>query len=159
MCRDPQQQFSQENGDPDTPSLKRPRSNATEPISPPEGTATNCSITSTVSEVELRPKKGCRPRMKAFDCIVHGRIELHHTLVKIIDTPQYQRLRRCKQLGHASLVFQNATHSRFEHSLGVAFKAGKLCKRIMEHQPDLNVTAKDKLCVEIAALVHDLGHG
>jgi HD superfamily phosphohydrolase len=90
---------------------------------------------------------------------VHGKIELHPTLLKIIDTPQFQRLRRCKQLGHAGYVFQNATHSRFEHSIGVAYKAGKLVKRFMEKQPGLNVTTKDKLCVEIAALVHDLGHG
>ena len=43
--------------------------------------------------------------------------------------------------------------------MGVAYKAGKVVRRIQEKQPGLNVTAKDKLCVEIAALVHDLGHG
>ena len=100
-----------------------------------------------------------RSHLTAHGPQVHGQIDLHPTLWKIIDTPQYQRLRRCKQLGHASLVFQNATHSRFEHSVGVAYKAGKVVRRIQEKQPGLNVTAKDKLCVEIAALVHDLGHG
>ena len=100
-----------------------------------------------------------RPRDKAFNCTVHGHVELHPTLWKIIDTPEYQRLRRCKQLGHASLVFQNATHTRFEHSLGVAYKAGRVVRRIQERFPPLKVTNKDKLCVEIAALVHDLGHG
>jgi len=72
---------------------------------------------------------------------------------------QYQRLRRCKQLGHAQYVFPSATHTRFEHSLGVQHKAGKLVKRFMDNQPGLNLTAKDKLCVEIAATMHDCGHG
>lgn len=72
---------------------------------------------------------------------------------------QFQRLRRCKQLGHASLRFPGAQHTRFEHSLGVAYKAGIVVNRIQENQPLLNVDDKDKLCVEIAALVHDIGHG
>ena len=71
---------------------------------------------------------------------------------------QYQRLRRCKQLGHASLVFQNATHSRFEHSVGVAYKAGKVVRRIQEKHPGLNVTDKDRLCVEIAGKFGTLEH-
>jgi HD superfamily phosphohydrolase len=76
-----------------------------------------------------------------------------------VSVGQYQRLRRCKQLGHACLRFPNATHTRFEHSIGVAYKAGKVVRRLQEKQPLLDITERDKLCVEIAALVHDLGHG
>ena len=151
--------FSQPDDGEEAPEArKRGRPDNDGPISPPEDANTRCSVASAPPE-DTRKHRRCRPRDKSFKCTVHGQIDLHPTLWKIIDTPQYQRLRRCKQLGHASLVFQNATHSRFEHSVGVAYKAGKVVKRIQEKQPGLNVTAKDKLCVEIAALVHDLGHG
>ena len=160
-CRQPAQ-FSPEEDAVDS-SRKRGRSDAVEPITPPDVNGT-CSVDVSIAsapEQSARTIKQIRTRArdKAFTCTVHGKIELHPTLLKIIDTPQFQRLRRCKQLGHAGYVFQNATHSRFEHSIGVAYKAGKLVKRFMEKQPGLNVTTKDKLCVEIAALVHDLGHG
>jgi HD superfamily phosphohydrolase len=53
----------------------------------------------------------------------------------------------------------NANHTRFEHSLGVAHLAKTLCERIRQAQPALQTTAKDVLCVELAGLFHDLGHG
>uniref|UniRef100_A0A3Q2E1K2 HD domain-containing protein n=1 Tax=Cyprinodon variegatus TaxID=28743 RepID=A0A3Q2E1K2_CYPVA len=90
---------------------------------------------------------------------IHGTIELHPLLVKIIDTPQFQRLRNIKQLGAVSYVYPGATHSRFEHSIGVAYLAGEILKSIREKQQDLGITDWDVLCVQIAALCHDLGHG
>ena len=42
--------------------------------------------------------------LKVFNDPIHGHIELHPLLVKIIDTPQFQRLRHIKQLGNISLV-------------------------------------------------------
>ncbi|KAL0151853.1 hypothetical protein M9458_052854, partial [Cirrhinus mrigala] len=53
-----------------------------------------------------------------FNDPIHGHMELHPLLVKIIDTPQIQRLRRIKQLGGTYLVYPGASHNRFEHSLG-----------------------------------------
>ncbi|XP_051560078.1 uncharacterized protein LOC127444633 [Myxocyprinus asiaticus] len=96
---------------------------------------------------------------KIFNDPIHGHIELHPLLVKIIDTPQFQRLRQIKQLGTKYLVFPGATHTRFEHSLGVAYLAGCLVKSLQEKQPELNITNRDSLCVQTAALCHDLGHG
>uniref|UniRef100_A0A3Q2CP31 HD domain-containing protein n=1 Tax=Cyprinodon variegatus TaxID=28743 RepID=A0A3Q2CP31_CYPVA len=90
---------------------------------------------------------------------IHGTIELHPLLVKIIDTPQFQRLRNIKQLGAVSYVYPGATHSRFEHSIGVAYLAGEILKSIKEKQQDLGITDWDVLCVQFAALCHDLGHG
>ncbi|KAL0151865.1 hypothetical protein M9458_052866, partial [Cirrhinus mrigala] len=69
-----------------------------------------------------------------FNDPIHGQIELHPLLVKIIDTPQFQRLRHIKQLGGAYLVYPGATHTRFEHSIGAAYLAGRLAKVLQEKQ-------------------------
>lgn len=56
--------------------------------------------------------------LQVFNDPVHGHIEMHPLLVRIIDTPQFQRLRYIKQLGGTYFVFPGASHNRFEHSLG-----------------------------------------
>ncbi|XP_049437953.1 deoxynucleoside triphosphate triphosphohydrolase SAMHD1-like isoform X2 [Epinephelus fuscoguttatus] len=96
---------------------------------------------------------------KVFNDPIHGHMELHPLLVKIIDTPQFQRLRNIKQLGGAYFVYPGASHNRFEHSIGVGHLAGELVKALSARQPELLITARDILCVQIAGLCHDLGHG
>ena len=56
--------------------------------------------------------------VQVFNDPIHGHIELHPLMVKIIDTPQFQRLRYIKQLGGSYWVFPGAAHNRFEHSIG-----------------------------------------
>ncbi|XP_071968325.1 deoxynucleoside triphosphate triphosphohydrolase SAMHD1 [Engystomops pustulosus] len=99
------------------------------------------------------------PDMKVFNDPIHGHIELHPLLVHIIDTPQFQRLRYIKQLGGTYFVFPGASHNRFEHSIGVCHLAGCLVRTLHERQPDLQINERDILCVQIAGLCHDLGHG
>lgn len=77
---------------------------------------------------------------------------------EVVRTPQFQRLRRVKQLGFSDLVYPGATHSRLAHSLGVFDTARKLVGVINKIQG----TASDsrRACTAIAAaLVHDVGHG
>ncbi len=86
---------------------------------------------------------------------VHGEIPLSRLEQRLIDTPSFQRLRNLKQLGLASLVYPNATHTRFAHSLGVF--------RLMSRIFDLLVTQgrftdDDRRKMRIAALLHDIGH-
>ncbi|KAK2909494.1 hypothetical protein Q8A67_005331 [Cirrhinus molitorella] len=100
-----------------------------------------------------------KEKMKIFNDPIHGHMEMNPLLVKIIDTPQFQRLRRIKQLGGTYLVYPGASHNRFEHSLGVAYLAGRLVKVLHSNQPELKITKQDFLCVQIAGLCHDLGHG
>ncbi|XP_023368031.1 deoxynucleoside triphosphate triphosphohydrolase SAMHD1 [Otolemur garnettii] len=97
--------------------------------------------------------------MKVINDPIHGHIELHPLLIRIIDTPQFQRLRYIKQLGGGYYVFPGASHNRFEHSLGVGYLAGCLVRALYEKQPELQITERDILCVQIAGLCHDLGHG
>ncbi|XP_036961527.1 deoxynucleoside triphosphate triphosphohydrolase SAMHD1-like isoform X2 [Acanthopagrus latus] len=96
---------------------------------------------------------------KVFNDPIHGHLELHPLLIKIIDTKQFQRLRFIKQLGGAYFVYPGASHNRFEHSIGVAHLAGELARALKTRQPELEITDEDILCVQIAGLCHDLGHG
>uniref|UniRef100_A0A7N6AY99 Deoxynucleoside triphosphate triphosphohydrolase SAMHD1 n=1 Tax=Anabas testudineus TaxID=64144 RepID=A0A7N6AY99_ANATE len=96
---------------------------------------------------------------KVFNDPIHGHVELHPLLIKIIDTPQFQRLRYIKQLGGIYFVFPGASHNRFEHSIGVGHLAGQLLQALNERQPELLISSRDILCVQIAGLCHDLGHG
>ncbi|XP_056279077.1 deoxynucleoside triphosphate triphosphohydrolase SAMHD1 isoform X2 [Pseudoliparis swirei] len=96
---------------------------------------------------------------KVFNDPVHGHVELPPLLLFFIDTPQFQRLRRIKQLGAVYFVFPGASHNRFEHCIGVAHLAGLLVQALNQRQPDLLISRRDALCVQIAGLCHDLGHG
>ena len=77
----------------------------------------------------------------------------------VMDTPQFQRLRGLKQLGTSEYAYMNCNHNRFEHSVGVAYLAQRMCQRLKTNQSSLGITDKDVLCVKIAGLLHDLGHG
>jgi deoxynucleoside triphosphate triphosphohydrolase SAMHD1 len=96
---------------------------------------------------------------KIFNDPIHHSIQLDDLTVKIMDTPQFQRLGKLKQLGTCSYVFRGATHTRFEHSIGVSYLAEKFAKHLQDSQPELGITKSDILCVNIAGLCHDLGHG
>jgi putative nucleotidyltransferase with HDIG domain len=96
---------------------------------------------------------------------VHGSIAFdwkrERFLIELIDTPEFQRLRRIKQLGAAQLVFPGAEHSRFCHSLGVAFLAKRVFDRLRE---DPNLPSgldfdETRRVVLAAGLLHDIGHG
>jgi hypothetical protein len=80
---------------------------------------------------------------------VHSSIDLCPVAVAFIDTPQFQRLRNLKQLGATEFVYINCNHTRFEHSLGVYWLAGRMVRRIHERQPTLGCTKKDILCVSL----------
>lgn len=83
---------------------------------------------------------------------VYGDISLNNFEVRIMDMPQFQRLRRIKQLGLISLIYPGATHTRFEHCVGTMNLASKL-----SHELDL---AQDEIeLVKVSALLHDIGHG
>src|SRR5437016_9777268 len=75
-------------------------------------------------------------------------------LIRLIDTPEFQRLRRIKQLGLGLYTYQGAEHSRFTHSLG----ALHLMTRILD-QLSNRIAPADRAAARAAALLHDIGHG
>ncbi|EJD48053.1 HD-domain/PDEase-like protein [Auricularia subglabra TFB-10046 SS5] len=107
------------------------------------------------SEAFAPTSRDCR----RFKDPIYDYIELSHDLSLFIDTPEFQRLHSVKQLGTSCYVWPSASHNRFEHSLGVAYLAGKMIDSLRSAQPGLGITERDKHCVQLAALCHDLGHG
>ena len=91
--------------------------------------------------------------------VIHGYIKISPLCLKIIDTPEFQRLRNLKQLGLTYLIFPSANHTRFEHSLGVSFLAGEMLKHLNYKQPELEITDREIELIKVAGLCHDLGHG
>jgi HD superfamily phosphohydrolase len=98
---------------------------------------------------------------------VHGFITVTPLMRKIIDTPEFQRLRDLKQLGAVHYVYPSATHTRFEHSLGVSHLAKIMASNLVNQMTYLN-TPKEVVDIEkdriielcsIAGLIHDIGHG
>ena len=89
---------------------------------------------------------------------IHKYMEFEDILLKIIDTPEFQRLRNIKQLGACYYVYPGAKHNRFEHSLGVSHISGLLISKLKLNQPELNITDRQVILVKIAGLVHDIGH-
>ena len=83
---------------------------------------------------------------------VYGDINLSEFEVKVMDMPQFQRLRRIKQLGLISLIYPGATHTRFEHCLGTMNLGSKLAEELELDQDDVEL-------IRISALLHDIGHG
>src|SRR3954447_13821119 len=77
-------------------------------------------------------------------------------LFRLINTPEFQRLRRIRQLGMASLAYPGADHSRYSHSLGVMQTARRILDQLGR---SFYITEEDRTIALCAALLHDLGHG
>lgn len=77
-------------------------------------------------------------------------------LIDLVDSPEFQRLRRIRQLGLALYTYQGAEHSRFTHSLGVMH----LMTRALDWLGrDVAVSDEARCAGRAAALLHDVGHG
>lgn len=102
---------------------------------------------------------------------IHGFIHMSDDELRVVQSPPFQRLRHIRQLALSHLVYPGATHTRFEHSLGVMELAGRVFD-IVTSQRNLHPDVRDQLAKELteekkaewrkilrfAALCHDLGH-
>lgn len=95
---------------------------------------------------------------KIFSDPIHGFITVPKGIIlRLIDHPYVQRLRRIRQLGLGYLVFPAAEHSRFSHAIG----ALELCQRVLKNLIEKDTTISDAEIrgTLIAILLHDVGHG
>jgi HD superfamily phosphohydrolase len=96
---------------------------------------------------------------KVFKDPVHKYIYVQdQTVWDLINTPEFQRLRRIRQLGTSFLTFHGAEHSRFSHSLGVYEITRKIISQFERNQYE-DWPKEERLLCLCAGLLHDLGHG
>ncbi|WP_273725601.1 HD domain-containing protein [Leuconostoc mesenteroides] len=99
------------------------------------------------------------PKEKVLRDPIHNFIHVEDPIIlDLINTPEFQRLRRVKQLGITSSVFHGAEHSRFGHSVGVYELARRITERFEQYYSDV-WDPKERLLTLVAALLHDIGHG
>ncbi|MEB3102396.1 HD domain-containing protein [Ferviditalea candida] len=96
---------------------------------------------------------------KVFKDPVHKYIYVQNeTIWDLINTPEFQRLRRIRQLGTSFHTFHGAEHSRFSHSLGVYEITRKIISQF-ERNEYVDWPKEESLLCLAAALLHDVGHG
>ncbi|MCR4783745.1 MAG: HD domain-containing protein [bacterium] len=102
---------------------------------------------------------GKRFKEKVLRDPLYGNITINHPLIlDLIDSIEFQRLRRIRQLGMCFSVFHGAEHSRFQHSIGAMW----LMQRVLTYWRDnnlLKIKSETMLAACAAALLHDIGHG
>lgn len=107
------------------------------------------------------------PRTYRLRDAVHGLIVFEHdsridqVAWRLINSPEFQRLRRIKQLGVSEFVFPGATHTRFAHCIGVYHIARRLIG-VIDRELKKKGVPPDEYREQVsllAALLHDIGHG
>jgi len=97
--------------------------------------------------------------MKIINDPIHGFIQVRFPRVlRAIEHPVVQRLRRLSQLGLAQMVYPNATHTRFAHALG-AMHLMDVALRTLSEKRTIRLPEKTHEAALLAALLHDIGHG
>lgn len=104
----------------------------------------------------MADKKG-----KIIRDVIHGDIFIDEKYVAVIDTKEFQRLRRIKQLSVANMVFPGAEHTRFAHCIGTFHVMRMIIEHFepLFHKCGLKITEQEKDAALVAALLHDIGHG
>lgn len=95
--------------------------------------------------------------------VIHGFIYIDNPIIiKIIESDEFKELKYKKQLGclcYASNNKQVKNLNRYDHCIGTYYLTNKVITHLKESQPELDITDRQVLCVSVAALTHDIGHG
>ncbi len=97
-------------------------------------------------------------KKKILNDPIYGFITIHHDIIfDCIQLPEFQRLRRIKQLGLTSLVYPGAQHTRFQHVIGAMHLMDLAVKSL--RSKDIEISQEEEIGVLLAILLHDIGHG
>ncbi|MGY1575786.1 HD domain-containing protein [Pediococcus pentosaceus] len=105
------------------------------------------------------------PMEKVFRDPIHDYVYVQdQVILDLINTKEFQRLRRIHQLGTTSFVFHGAEHTRFSHSLGCYEVARRIVESFARNYPSKTPSDglwnnDERLITLCAALLHDIGHG
>lgn len=89
---------------------------------------------------------------------VYGFISIPNEIIfDVIEHPYMQRLRRIMQLGLSHLVYPGAIHTRFHHVLGAMHLMSQAVAVIRRKGNE--ITPEEETAVQLAILLHDIGHG
>jgi uncharacterized protein len=112
------------------------------------------------------PSQQIKDKGKVFRDPVHRLIRIEQQdqfVLDLVNTPEFQRLRRVRQLGVSSLTYHGAEHSRFVHSLGVFNFAQRIMTALQRRYGTDSAVSKllqdHARITKAAALLHDIGHG
>ncbi|MES2799706.1 MAG: HD domain-containing protein [Bacteroidota bacterium] len=106
----------------------------------------------------MRPNLNRNNKKKIINDPVYGFISIPDPLIfDLIEHPYFQRLRRIMQLGMSHLVYPGAIHTRFNHVLGAMHLMG-LAINVLRRKGN-EITIEEERALQIAILLHDIGHG
>ena len=127
------------------------------------------STSSTTDQAELwaptdtpEAQRDCLRPTKTIRIAVSGDVLLTRLEMRLIDTPDFQRLRRIRQLGTAALVYPTSLHTRFDHALGTLAMADRLLNSIRTNrhntEEERTISPADEILIRLYALLHDVPH-
>jgi HD superfamily phosphohydrolase len=97
-------------------------------------------------------------KSKVFRDPLYGNIPVDYQIIwDLIDTKEFQRLRRIRQLSGVAMVFHTAEHTRFGHALGTYHIANRMINEVNDIKN--NFSEYEKIVFLVSALLHDVGHG
>lgn len=97
-------------------------------------------------------------KKKIINDPIYGFISIQHdVLFDCIEQPEFQRLRRIKQLGLAHLVYPGALHTRFQHAIGAMHLMSTAIESLRSKGVEIDQVEEE--AVLLAILLHDIGHG
>ncbi|MEX1071513.1 MAG: HD domain-containing protein [Anaerolineales bacterium] len=102
-----------------------------------------------------------KPEISPYIAIT-GHVELTQLEKELVDHPDFQRLRRLKQLGTSYLVFPSAVHTRFDHSLGCLSRLNEMIVSIRTNPASEgkqnHISEDEERLTRLVALLHDVGN-
>ena len=98
--------------------------------------------------------------------VIYGFVSLDDQECAIVNSPEFQRLRRIRQLSLTEMVYPGANHTRFEHSLGVMQMATDMYEALVKNSSALikelglddSGIKRWRKVIRLSALLHDIGH-